>query len=178
MIKKVLSTATLLLFIVSASAVAQIKIGYMNTQEVLNQLPEREQVQKELNAFIQQKQSELTQKATDYQNEVAEYQSNQASMSAQQIEKREQELTEMQASLQEFDQSIRLQVQQKRDQLLEPILTRVDAAIATIAESENLDFVINKSTNSGEEVIFYASDNQLDITQPVINRLTSSTTNN
>ncbi|MBN2731060.1 MAG: OmpH family outer membrane protein, partial [Balneolaceae bacterium] len=59
-------------------------------------------------------------------------------------------------------------------ELLAPILTRMDKAIATVAEENNLDFVLNKSTNTGDSVIFYASGNQLDITQQVLDRLTSS----
>ncbi|MBN2730841.1 MAG: OmpH family outer membrane protein, partial [Balneolaceae bacterium] len=92
MIKKVLSTAVLFLFVASASAVAQVKIGYLDTQEVMSQLPEVEQVQEELSNFIAQKQQELTQKATAYQDEVAAYQSSRGSMSDQQVQQREQEL--------------------------------------------------------------------------------------
>lgn len=175
MIKKLLSTAALVLFVVSATATAQVKIGYLNTQEVLSQLPEREQVQTELNSFIQQKRTELGEKATAYQEEVSTYESNQASMSEDQRKQREQELTETLTSLEEFERSIRLQIQQKREQLLAPIFEKMDNAISTIAEGENLDFVLNKSTNSGDNVIFYASNNQKDITQQVINQLTSST---
>lgn len=174
MIKKVLSTAVLFLFVVSASAVAQVKIGYLDTQEVMSQLPEVEQVQEELSSFIAQKQQELTQKATAYQDEVAAYQSSRGSMSDQQVQQREQELEDRMTALEEFDQQIRLQVQQKRQELLAPVLTRMDKAIATVAEENNLDFVLNKSTNTGDSVIFYASGNQLDITQQVLDRLTSS----
>lgn len=174
MIKKVLSTAALLLFVVSASAVAQVKIGYLNTQEVMSQLPEVEQVQEELSNFIEQKQQELTQKATAYQDEVAAYQSSRGSMSDQQAQQREQELTNQMTALEEFDQQIRLEIQQKRQELLAPILTRMDKVIAAVAEENDLDFVLNESINTGDSVVFYASGNQLDITQQVLNRLTSS----
>ena len=174
MIKKLLSIATLFLFVGSASAVAQVKIGYMDTQEVMSQLPAMQQVQKELNTFIQQKQRDLSDKATQYQDEVADYQSNQGSMSEQQKKDRERELTDLSEELEEFNQQIRLEIQQKREQLLSPVLTRMDNAIAAIAESQNLDFVLNKSTNNGESVLFYASENQQNITQQVLNRLQSS----
>ena len=174
MIKKILSTAAIFLFVLSATATAQVKIAYMNTQEVLNELPERERVEQELNSFIQQKQQELQQQSTEYQDAVAQYQENSASMSQQQIEQQEQELTDMQTELDEMNQRIRLEVQQKRNELLEPILTQVDEAIAAISESEGFDFVLNKSTNTGENIIFYAGDGQTNITQAVIDRLTST----
>lgn len=174
MIKKFLSIATLLLFLGSATAVAQVKIGYLNTQEVMNQLPEMEQVQNDLRAFIQKKQEELTQKATNYQEQVAAYQSSRGAMSQQQIEQKEEELTNLTTELEEFDQQVRLEIQRKRQELLAPIYTSMNNAIKAVAEEEGLDFVLNEATSAGESVVFYASGNQLNITQQVINRLTSS----
>lgn len=174
MIKKLLSIATLLLFVGSASAIAQVKIGYMDTQQVMNQLPEMQQVQEELNTFIQQKQQALIDKTSNYQEEVASYQKSRGSMSQQQIQQREEELTDLTTELQEFDQQVRLEIQQKRNELLAPVLTRMNNAITTVAEANNLDFVLNKSTRNGESVLFYASANQKDITQQVLNQLTSS----
>ena len=159
------------MFAVSATAQAQVQIGYMDTQEVLSQLPEREEVQTQMDAFIQKKQEELRQRATEYQDAVAEYQQNQGSMSQQQIETREKELTEMQTSLDEFNQNIRRQVQQRREELLAPIFDRIDQAISTVAESEGLDFVLNRATNAGNNILFYASDNQTDVTQAVVSEL-------
>lgn len=174
MIKKLLPITAILLFGMVTTTLAQIKVGYMNTQEVLNQLPERERVEKELQAFISDKQDQLSERATEYQDAVADYQSNQADMTQQEMENREQELTEMRTSLDEFDQSLRSQIQQKRQELLSPLLDRVDKAIAAVAESEGLDFVLNEATNSGNPLIFYASANQINITEQVVSRLTSN----
>lgn len=174
MLKKLLPITVLLLLVVSASAIAQVKIGYLDTQKVLNELPEKEQLEKQLSDFIESKRAELTQRATAYQDELAEFDSNNASMSRGQMEQKEQELEDQLTALEEFDQSIRLQIQQKRDELLSPIFNSIDRAISDIAESENIDFVLNKSVNAGDTVVFYASANQLDLTQRVIDQLTST----
>lgn len=174
MVKKLLSFATLLLFLGAGSSLAQVSIGYMDTQKVMNESLEIQQVQKELEAFIQEKQQELANKTSQYQQEIAEYQQRRESMSQQQIEQREQELTTMTTDLKEFDQRIRSQIQQKRQDLLMPVLQSMNDAIAAVAKAQNLDFVINKSTNVGENILFYASANQENITQEVLNRLNSS----
>ncbi|SMO77421.1 OmpH family outer membrane protein [Fodinibius sediminis] len=168
MIKKILSTAGLFLFLVSSAAYGQLKIGYMNTQEVLSQLPQRSQVEEELNSFIQSKRSELEDRIASFQDEVATYQQNQSSMSEQQVQQREQELADQEASLQEFQQNIQSQIQQRRSELLEPLYSTMDQAIADVAESNDLDFVLNQATNTGENVIYYSADQQMDITQQVI----------
>lgn len=177
MIKKLLPITAILLFGMVTTTLGQIKVGYMNTQEVLSQLPERERVEKELQAFIADKQEQLSERATEYQDAVAEYQSNRPDMTPQEIQTREQELTEMQTALDEFDQTLRQQIQQKRQELLSPLLDRVDKAIAAVAESEGLDFVLNEATNTGNPLVFYASDNQMNITEQVVTRLTSGSNN-
>lgn len=177
MLRKLFSITTILLFAVSATAFAQLNIGYMNTQEVLNQLPERERVQNELESFIQEKQEQLSERATKYEDAVAEYQQNRSAMSEQQIQAREKELTETQNSLDQFNQKIRQEIQQKREELLAPIFSDIDKAISAIAENEGLDFVINQATNSGNRILFYASDNQIDITQRVIDRIKTTSEN-
>ncbi len=177
MINKLLSITVIFIFALTAASTAQVAVGYMDTQEVLSQLPERERVQKELESFIQEKQKELSQRATEYQDAVAGYQEKQGSMSQQQIETREQELTEMQISLDEYNQSVRQQIEQKRQSLLEPIFTRIDEAIAFVAEDEGLDFVLNRATNRGNQILFYASENQPNITDKVVTRLTSESQN-
>lgn len=171
MIKKGLSLFTFLLFFISVTAVAQINIGYMNIQEVLSQLPERQQIESQLNDLISEKQQELEQKAADFQSAVAGYQQNQESMSEQQRQAREEELTEMEAALSEYQQSIQAEIQQRRAELLQPIYDRMDKAIAAIAEERDLDFVLNESTNTGDNIIYYSSQQQLDITSIVIDRL-------
>ncbi|MDZ7682423.1 MAG: OmpH family outer membrane protein [Fodinibius sp.] len=93
MFKKLGSLLLLLLFVASSTAFGQLKIGYMNTQEVLSQMPERSSVQQQLNSFIKQKREELQQRTTAFQDSVADYQQNRANMSQSQIQQKEQRLT-------------------------------------------------------------------------------------
>lgn len=152
----------------SVSAVAQVNIGYLSMQEVLDQLPERQQIEQQLNNFIQEKQQELQEKAAGFQDELAQYQQNQASLSSQQREAREGELIEMEQALNEFQQSVQVDIQRRRAELLQPVYSRIDKAIADIAEDMNLDFVLNKSTSMGENIVYYASQQELDITSKVV----------
>lgn len=178
MIRKILSTACLFLFLLSTTAYGQLKIGYMSTQEVLNEHPQRSEVEQQLDSFIKEKRGELESRIADFQNEVAEYQENQDDMTDQQIQQREQELSEQEGELQQFQQSIQGEIQQQRSQLLNPLYEDMDQAIAEVAESNDLDFVLNEATNSGDNVIYYAADQQLDITQQVIQHLNENSTQN
>lgn len=172
MARKFFSTFAFLFFFISVTAFAQANIGYMNIEEVLSQLPERQQIEQELNKLITEKQGELQQKAADFQSALAQYQENQDVMSEQQRKQRESELAEMEAELNEFQQSVQVEVQQRRGELLQPVYNRIDEAISVIAEQMNLDFVLNESTSMGENIIYFSSQQQLDITQKVVDHLT------
>ncbi len=171
MTKKLLFSTSFFILLFSGSVAAQMNIGYMSTQEVLRQLPQTEQIQQELNQHIQEKRTEFREQTAAFRDAAAEYEANRTSMSPGEAQQMEQELTQMRAELSEFNETIRLEIQERRNELLMPILEQIDAAIAAIAESENLDFVLNESTNNGANIIFYASQNQMDITQSVLERV-------
>lgn len=173
MFRKLSGLLALFLLAATSVATAQLDIGYLNTQEVLNQLPERQQIQQELNNFVQQKEQEMQQASTEFQNAVAEYQQNQSNMTQQEIEQRENELSQMEQDLNEMRQSLQQEIVQKRQELLGPIFNRINQAIQTIAEENNLDYVFNEATSSGDNIIYYADESAMDLTQQVITQVNS-----
>jgi outer membrane protein len=172
MIKKVLYATVFLFFVVAAAMVGQPKIGYMNTQKVINNLPQKQRVQKKLNKFIQQKQEKLTNRATQYQQAVTKFQKNEDSMTQEKKDARQKELVKERTSLGKFNQTIRQEIQQKRQQLLAPIFNSIDSTIPVVAKEKKLDFVLSKSTGTGNKIIFYAAPNQPNISEEVLDRLT------
>lgn len=178
MIKKLLSTTCLFLLLLSSTAFGQLKVGYMNTQEVLSNLPQRSEVEQKLKSFIETKRTALEDRVASFQEAVATYQQNRSEMSEQQIQQREQELTQQESEMRKFQQNIQSQIQKRRAKLLQPLYDAMDKAIASVAESNDLDFVLNKATNSGENLIYYSADEQLDITQKVIRRVKETSAQN
>lgn len=168
---KYISIVIVLVFALTSISNAQLKIGYMNPQDALNEMPERDSVEQALNQFIAQKRGELENKTAEFQQELTNYQNNQSSMSESEQAEEEQRLTALDQELQEFQQSIQVQVQQKRAELLQPLLARVDRAIASVSEELDLDFVINESTSTNSQIVFFANDNAPNITERVIEKL-------
>jgi len=146
----------------------------MNTQEVLSQLPERTEVQEQLNTFIQTKRQELQQRQTAFQDSVAKYQQSGSDISPQ----AERRLTEMQQSMRQLQQSIQQQIQRRRAELLQPLYNRMDEAIAAVAEAQEIDFVLNEATSNGEEVVYYSASEQLNITDEVLQQMNATSDQN
>lgn len=168
MIKKLLSTSCLFFFLITATAFGQLKVGYMNTGEVMSQMPQRTEVEQELTNYIESKQQELQERVTAFQDSVAAFQQIKSSISQQQIEQEQQALSQMETSLRQFQMMIRSQIQQKRASLLQPLYDKMDEAMAAVAGQKNLDFILNEATTNGEMIIFYSGNESLNVTEDVI----------
>ena len=165
----------ILLFAFAFTAHAQLKIGFMNPQEALESLPERDRVERELNTYIEQKRGELQERTADFQQQASEFQQNAESMSEEKRRQEEQRLTQMQNELQQYQNNMRNQIQRKQTEMMQPLLQRVDDAIASVSSEMGLDFVLNEKTSSGSNVLFYSSGSKAnDITQKVIDKLNSN----
>ncbi|MEL7832488.1 OmpH family outer membrane protein [Fodinibius sp. Rm-B-1B1-1] len=171
MVKKLASSFFLFLFVLSASAFGQLNIGYLNAQEVLSEMPERPQVEQQLNDFVQQKRQELQERTVAFQDSVAQFQQNKESMSDAEIRQTEERLAQIEAEMTQFQQGLQQQIQQRRASLLEPLYEKMDQAINAVAERNDLDFVINKATGNGDNVIYYAASENLDITEQVLQHI-------
>ncbi|HKI47005.1 MAG TPA: OmpH family outer membrane protein [Balneolales bacterium] len=153
----------------------QLRIGFMNPQEVLDSLPATAAVQKKLNDYLQQKQIDYQQKVKDYQKQITDYQNKKATLSQAEDQKEQAHLGQLSQQLQQYQQSAQSELQQKRQQLLGPILDDIQSAIKEVAQDMKLDFVVNKETQDGSQILMYTSESSkknLDITQKVIDKLT------
>ena len=63
------------------------------------------------------------------------------------------------------------EIRQRRAQMMQPIIERMDAAIQKIATSMNIDLVLNEGTSYGDAIIFYANAERLNITNQVLEEL-------
>jgi len=174
MVRKLLFGIGVLFFATANLAMAQLKVAYMDPQRVLNQLPERQQIEKELNDFIGQKRSELQAKTVDFQQQVADYQSKSNVLSEAEDKAAQDSLSVLNQELQEFQRGIQNDLQQKRAELLRPIYERMDKAIKAVASSRNIDFVLNENTSYGDPIIYYSADKKLDITDAVVKQMNES----
>ena len=178
MIKKFISVLAFLMLFVTIQSQAQIKIGFMDVQAVMSELPEVESVQQKLDDYVVEKQQQLQDRTASFQEAVADYQDNMASMSQEQQAAREEELGSMEEELRTFQQSIQTEIQQYRQELLAPVYADIDNAIANIAEEQGLDFVLNRATMRGENIVQFSAEETLNITDEVVRRISSNSNQN
>ena len=167
--KKVL----LLIMFLTAALFAQTtqKIGYVDSQVILNPLPEAIKAQGELDALVSKWNASIDSMVTDLQTQYTNYQQQAESMTPDARKAKEQELVMKEQKVQQFRASKFQQPNgeyyRKNDQLLQPVKDRIMKGIEEAAKKEGLTFVFDKA---GDVILLYA-DQTYDVTFTVLDML-------
>jgi len=160
--------ASMLLALGSGFAQAQtLKIGYVDSQAVLEKLDEVKAANDQLRTFAAAKDKELKADADRFQAQVAEAEKNFQTMTPQMQAATQKELQALQEKIQVKQQQAQTEIANKEKQLFEPIQKRIQDAIKQIANESNYTYVLDK------QVLFHspASD---DLSEAVVKKLQAS----
>ncbi|TNE71588.1 MAG: OmpH family outer membrane protein [Bacteroidetes bacterium] len=135
-----------LIVVVSAgAAMAQMKIGHVNSQQLLDTMQSRKIAMQKLADFEKEGVAELRAMEEDLNKAIANYQAKMKDLSPvmQQIE--EEKLMKKQQALEDRQQSLQYEMQAYSNELNQPILSRVQEAVKRVAELKKLNYVIDES---------------------------------
>ena len=149
-------TLLALLFIITLSSIAQNKFGYIDSQELLILMPEREKAEKEVQEFAKSLESQLGSMTAEYQQSVQEYQANESTYTDLVKQDKVAEITGLEQRIQAFQQNAQQSLQAKEQELLEPILAKARKAIEDVATEGNYTYIFDKSIGS----ILYAKEGE------------------
>lgn len=175
--KKHILLLALLTLAVSISGIqAQVKVGYINPQAVLEQLPERDAIERKLTELIQLKEAEFNTREEEFLAQVRSLQERVQAESISDDELRRQRglLEQQQEELYELIETQQMEVQRRQQELLQPVLVSIDEAIEEVAVQLGLDYVLNELTSDGEMILLFVSaegENTLNITNRVVEKL-------
>lgn len=149
--------AVVLAFLTMATTTTNAqKFGFVNSQEILGEMPEVKQAEANLEALQQQLQKRLQASIEQLQTDYVDIQRKveQGELSPRQQEVEAQTLQERQQKLAGEEQDMVNQIQAKREELLEPIYARVNEAIAEVAKENEFTFIFDQA------VLLYYEDSQ------------------
>ncbi len=168
MIRIILPLIALFLTVLNVDSIAQQKFGHLNSGNLLDLMPEVKQADDNLLSFREgitvDFQTKIEKFQKKYQDFAAQVQTGNLAQRDQQM--KEQELTMEQEELVQMEQEIQQKIMLKREQLLAPILQKVDEAIKHVGKEENYAFIFDTST--GATLFALESD---DITDKVKTKL-------
>jgi outer membrane protein len=148
--KKLLKVALVALCVVFAGnfAKAQSKIGYINANALMDQLPEMKTLQTQMQAYQKTFSDQLNSLQTELQNKGQAYQSKQASMTDAARTAAQTELQDLQQRIVAFRDNAQKQVEQKGSELLKPVQDKVVSAIQAVAKEKGYNYVLDSSTTN------------------------------
>ncbi len=143
-IKKGLLLLTLTVFMGGMSfAQGTLKIGYIDSNEILSLMPQTDSLQKELKAYADGLQQQLQAMMQEYQTKVQEYQNNQATMSDLIRQTKEKDISDLQTRIQQFQASADQDLQQKQTELFNPVIQQVKDAIAAVGAENHYNYILD-----------------------------------
>ncbi|MCK9290674.1 MAG: OmpH family outer membrane protein [Bacteroidales bacterium] len=135
------------LFALTGAIQAQtIKIGHVDSNEIMNLMPERTEIENKLRTFEQQLEDELRTMMGEYQKKVMDYQDNMATMSNLIKQSKEKEITDLQNRIQDFNQNAEAEYGEKRVELLTPLIDKVKKAIEDVGKEKGYAYILDAAT--------------------------------
>ena len=151
------------LFVLSGVANAQMKIAYVNSAEILEAMPESAKVRSNLESYYGELQSQLQTMLTEYSSKVQDYEANQASMSNLVKQSKEKEIVDMENRIQQFRANADEELAKKQEELLKPVLDKVQNAINAVGKEKGYTYIIDNAAGT----LVYLGDDAIDASKDV-----------
>lgn len=154
------------IFISSFAIQAQTKVGTIDAEFILGQMPEVATVEEGLKAYNTQLQENLQTTIKKYEDLVANYQANSTTFTEEEKATKESEIISLENEIKNFRQKATVLIQVRRNELTQPLYVKIDTAMKEIIVSEKYTHIFNTSVNS----LAYG-DPKYDITEAVMTKL-------
>ncbi len=168
--KKIIFPLVLSLIIFSGLSFAQLKIGYVDSDAIMDNLPDAQDAKQKLNTIVQEWQTELNNLESQWKTKYDDYDKRKLIMTDQTRAETEAELVKLEQQVTDYREKkfgTNGELFQKQDELMKPVQNKIFNAIQDVAKDEDLDFVFDRS---GDILLLYAKD-QYDITTKVMDKL-------
>ena len=150
---------------------APIKLGYVDSEVILTQLPEAIKAKGDLEALANKWTAQVDSMTKDLQDQYTDYQKQQGTMKEDKKKQIEQGLYSKNQEIAAFKSQKFAQGQgeyfKENDKIFAPIKSKIFAAISEVAKKEGMQFVFDKT---GDVVLLYA-DASFDVTYQVLDLL-------
>lgn len=159
-----------LLFAFSGQSFAQLKVGYLNSQAILEKFKEAQDVKKELEELSKGWEQEILNMQREIQEKGTQLEAQRLLLSDQKRTEKETEIQALYQAMQKFQSDKwgpQGEILKEEAKLLQPIQAKIIDAINVIAEKEEYDYVFDTVSAN----IVYVSKKQVDLTERILQEL-------
>jgi outer membrane protein len=149
-----------------AQGQAPTRIGYIDTRRVFQEAPGAQGARETLEREMQGWQQQMQAMEDSLQTMMQDYQQRQLVMSAEARQRREQEIMQHRQRFFERSEELQAQAGRRQQELMEPIMQRVEEIISQVRQAEGYAIVFDVQSDA-----IVSADPSLDLTGRVIERL-------
>ncbi len=168
--KKLFSVIVFFVVVFSTSSFAQLKIGYVDSETIMQKLPDAQDARTKLDEMISGWRTELIKMQSNLKNKQSDFEKRKLIMSEKTRKEKMDELNKLSRSIDLFRDrkfGARGELYTKQSELMKPIQNKIFNAIKEVAEEEDLDFVFDRTS---DVTLLYAKE-KYDITNLVLEKL-------
>lgn len=166
------------LLLVSISVSAQTtpatlpKIGYTNVDFIIEKLPEAKVMANQLEVTRAQLEKAIDETMKEFQEKYEVYQKSGAQMTDVIRADKEKELQNLQTRVQEMRNNAQQSLQNKQEQLMSPLLTKVNNAIQEVGKENSYVYIFNLDGGAGTTpFILFAASEENNATSLILKKL-------
>jgi outer membrane protein len=167
---RVMPLALSLLLILGAASAAHaqalVKLGYIDSEAILNQDPAARQAQTQFETDMARYRTEVQQMGEEIQRLINQYEQQQAMLSEEAKANRQEEIRLKQSQYQQRISELEQQAGVRRAELVEPVMQRINAIIEQIRAEGSYTMIFDVAAQG-----IIAADPALDLTAEVVRRL-------
>lgn len=157
--KNTMKIIAVLLLMSTANGIFAQKFAHINSQELLAAMPESDSAQTTIEKLASNYEQQLEEMQVELNKKYDDYLTNRDKYTNLIRQTKESEIADLNDRIQQFQTIASQELQNKRAELLRPIIDRANSAIKTVAETNNFIYVFDISQGNP----IYFSEQSVDI---------------
>jgi outer membrane protein len=151
---------SLLLFVNVQSLQAQVKLklGHINSTELMEVMPGRDSAQKVLQDYAKSLDEQLTLMNNEFQTKYQDYMTNEASFLEPIKQMKQKELLDLQTRIDDFKTQAQELLSKKETELVQPLIDKAKKAIDEVAVEKGYNYIFDTGTGS---LIYYQDSDDI-----------------
>ncbi|MDR0437552.1 MAG: OmpH family outer membrane protein [Bacteroidales bacterium] len=151
----------------SAFSSSPLKLGHINSEDLMKQMPEVEAANLALQAEIRDLESQSRSMMTEYENLINEFRANENQWSDLIKQSRIRAIQDLEARIQDFQRSAESVLEEQRTNLFNPIIEKARGAIAEVAKEHKYTYIFD--TMVGALLYYGDSEDILELVKKKLN---------
>ncbi|MDR0509962.1 MAG: OmpH family outer membrane protein [Rikenellaceae bacterium] len=139
------TTLTLIAFALVGGSVSAQKFGYINSQELIAAMPERDSAELKFTAYMKDIEEQLDVMRVELSTKYQDYQKNLSKYSDAIRGEKEKGLNELSQRIQSFEQTAQQDAAEQEQKLMSPVIEKATAAIKSVGKANGLLAVFDLS---------------------------------